>query len=201
MKEMEESNKKISAESIIKEMEESKRIERKQKIKEYKRLYNICKKEAKKEDKLELKGEENISTEGRIKLIEVLVALQNLDVDIYDEDIDIVLNTFYMYPEIANKDSIKFLISDAGKKGGIKSTERVILELLNTLRDTKYYEALVEYRKWVRKLNLLPEIQTMKKKGMNNTQIAENLGITSSEVSIVLNNDKSQIFSGIGLDD
>ena len=185
----------------MKEMEESKRIERKQKIKEYKRLYNICKKEAKKEDKLELKGEENISTEGRIKLIEVLVALQNLDVDIYDEDIDIVLNTFYMYPEIANKDSIKFLISDAGKKGGIKSTERVILELLNTLRDTKYYEALVEYRKWVRKLNLLPEIQTMKKKGMNNTQIAENLGITSSEVSIVLNNDKSQIFSGIGLDD
>ena len=77
----------------------------------------------------------------------------------------------------------------------------MITELVSTLRDTKFYKPLVEYKRWIKKFNLLPQIQSMKDEGMNNSQIAERIGMSSAEVSILLNSDKNSILEGIGIDD
>ena len=171
--------------------------ERKRKIKSYAEIYKTYKKIAQKEDRLELDGVDNVTTEGRRKFIEILIDLHNLEADISDKDIELVMNTFDMYPEIANEDNIKFLILEANKKGGLKSATIMIDELSNTLRYTKFYKPLIEYKGWVKKVALLPKIQEMKKQGINNTQIGERLGISSAEVSIILNNDKKPDFSGL----
>lgn len=168
--------------------------ERKRKIKGYADAYKRYKKVAKAEDNLELDGEENVSTEGREKFIETLTALHSLEADISDKDIELVINAFDMHPEIADKASIKFLISDANKKGGLKSVGRIVNELSSTLRDTKFHKPLIEYGRWIKKIVLRPKIQEMKVQGMNNTQIGESLGISSAEVSIIFYNDKEPDF-------
>ena len=187
------------AEKLIKEAEKIRQAffekERKREIRSYAEIYKIYRKLAKKEDKLELDGEENVSTEGRKKFIEILIELQNLDAEISEKDTEIILNTIYMYPEFANKENIRFLISEANKRGGLKYVDRMIIELADTLRHTKFYEPLVEYRRWIRKQALLPKIQAMKKKGMNNTDIGKELGISSAEVSIIFSGTKSTDFA------
>ena len=165
--------------------------ERKRRRKYYEENYKTYRKLAKKEDRLELNGEENVPTEGRRKFIEILNKLHNLEVDIPDKDVEIVL---YLYPQFASKDTLKFLISDANKKRGIKFAERRIVELTNTLKDTKFYEPLIEYRRWIRKQALLPEIKAMKEKGLSNTDIGEKLDITSAEVSAIFYGDRRQDF-------
>lgn len=172
---------------LEREQKEYKKIKR-LKLREYEEEYNKYRKLAKEEDKLELYGEENVQTEGRKKFIEILISLNNLGKLISDKDIEIVINTLYTYPEIANKDNIKLLILDANKKGGLKSSEKMIMELADILRKTKFYEPLVQYRIWIKKLALLPQIQDMKKQGMSNENIGKKLGISSSEVSIIFNN-------------
>ncbi len=175
--------------------------ERKRKIKGYADAYKRYKKVAKKEDDLELDGEEDVSTEGRRKFIETLTALHNLEADIPDKDIELVINAFDMHPEIADKASIKFLILDANKKGGLQSAKSRINELSNTLRDTKFYKPLVEYGRWLKKIAMRPTIQEMKAQGMSNTQIGEILGISSVEVNIIFHNDKKADFSDFEIDD
>lgn len=167
----------------------------------YKKMYKLFKQEAKKEDELELEGEIDIPTQGREMLIEVLINLDNLKIDISNEDIQIVLNTFYMYPKLANKDSIRLIISNTIKNEGIQSIEMKAIELRDILRDTKFYKPLEEYSRWARKLKLLPKMQDMKKNGMNNSKISEKLGISSSEVSIILNNAEDHIFEGLEIGD
>lgn len=189
------------AEKAIREQKEIAKAlnkERKQKIKGYAETYKRYKKIAKKEDDLELDGEEKVPTEGRRKFIETLIALHNLDADLPDEDIEVVINAFDMHPEFVNKDSIKFVISDANKKGGLRSVEKRINELSDILRYTKFYKPLVEYGRWLRKIAMRPKIKEMKKQGMNNTQIGEKLGITSAEVSVIFNNNKELDFSDFG---
>ena len=164
--------------------------ERKRIIKHYETYRRL----AKKEDRLELDGEENVSTEGRRKFMEILNKLHNLEVDIPDKDVEIVLNTLYLYPQFASKDTLKFLISDANKKMGIKFAERRIVELTNILKNTKFYEPLIEYRRWIRKQALLPEIKAMKEQGLSNTDIGEKLDITSAEVSAIFYGDRRHDF-------
>lgn len=168
--------------------------DRKQKIKGYATSYKKYKKLAKKEDDLELDGEENISTEGRKKFLGVLTALHDLEANIPDRDIEFMINTFEMHPEIADKDSIKFLISYASKQDGLKSTIRMTNELAGTLKYTKFQKPLIEYGRWLKKLALRPQMQEMKKQKMSNTEIGEKLGISSAEVSIILHNDKKPGF-------
>lgn len=107
---------------------------------------------------------------------------------------EIVLNTLYLYPQFANKDTLKFLISDANKKGGIKFAESRIIDLTNTLKNTRFYEPLIEYRRWIRKQSLLPEIKAMKEQGLSNTDIGEKLDITSAEVSAIFYGDRRHDF-------
>lgn len=172
--------------------------ERKRKIKGYANVYKRYKKAAKAEDKLELDGEENVSTEGREKFIETLTALHSLEASLPDRDIEFVMNTFEMHPEIAEKDSIKFLISNANKRGGLKSVMKMVTELSRTLSDTKFHKSLAEYGSWLKKIALRPKIQEMKKQKMSNSEIAEKLGISSAEVSIIFHNDKKPDFSDFG---
>lgn len=185
------------AERAAKEVEKASqalRMDRKRKIKGYEKSYKTYRKAAKKEDKLELDGEENVSTEGRQNFAKVLADLHSLDADIPDKDIQIILNGFEMHPEIADKSSIKFLISNANKKGGIKAAQKMVVELSGTLRDTKFHKPLIEYGRWMKKEALLPQIQDMKEQGMSNTAIGEKLGISSAEVSIIFHNDSKSIF-------
>lgn len=189
------------AEKAIKEAEQLKKAfekERKRKIRGYSESYKKYRKAAKKEDNLELDGEENVSTEGRKNFIKILTSLHSLDADISDKDIEIVLNTFDLYPEMADKESIKFLISDASKKGGLKAAEKMTIALINTLRNTKFYEPLIEYRRWMVKQALLPKIQAMKGQNMSNDDIGKKLGISSLEVSRILYNDKKPDFFDSG---
>lgn len=171
-----------------KEMQKKKAMEneRKQKIRGYVANYKKYKKMAKKEDRMEIYGEENVSIEGRKKLIPILVKLHALDVDISEQDIQIVLNALDMYPELADATSIKFLISDANKKGGLKAAEKMAIHLTNTLKNTQFYKPLTEYRRWIAKRALLPKIKELKEQGMSNTDIGERLGITSLEVLNIL---------------
>lgn len=177
-----------------KEIEEAKERERKRRIRGFAKEYKTYRKAAKKEDNLELDGEENVSTVGRKKFIEILVKLHDLNAEISEKDIQIVLNTIYMYPEIANKECIKFLISDANKKGGIKSAEKMSIELIDILRNTRFCKPLIEYSRWIRKQALFPRIQELKDKGMDNTHIGEKLAISSAEVSIILERGKRTDF-------
>lgn len=169
--------------------------DRKQKIKGYTNTYKRYKKVAKKEDNLELDGEENVSTEGRKKFIETLTDLHSLEANIPDKDIEFVINTFELHPEIADRDSIRFLISNANKKGGLKNVTRIVNELTEILSDTKFHRQLIEYGRWIRKIALRPKIQEMKKQKMSNTEIGEKLGISSAEVSIILHSEKNPDFS------
>ncbi len=176
--------------------EEAKKLmkERAEKIKSYIEKYKKYSKIAREEDELELEGKKNISTEGRKKFIEIVTALHNLDINISDKDIEIILNTLYNYPEFANRDCIKALILNASKKEGLKAATSIAIELADILRYTKHYEMLAEYIGWMKKLALLPQIQDLKKQGMNNADIGKVLGISSSEVSIIFNNSKQLDF-------
>lgn len=168
--------------------------ERRRKIKGYAESYKKYKKEAKKEDNLELDGEQNVPTEGRKRFIEVLIELHRLEANISDNDIEITLNSFYMHPEIADKKSIKFLILDAYKKGGIQSAKRMNIELINALRETKFYTLLIEYNKWIKEKVLFLQIQNLKAKGMSNSDISEKLGISSAEVNVIFYNSRKMEF-------
>lgn len=175
--------------------EERKTTQRETKIKGYKTLYGKFRKMARKEDRLEMDGEENIPKEGRAKFIETLTELHSLGVSASEKDIELVLNTLYLYPELANKDNIKFLISNANKTGGIESALKITHELTRTLSNTPFYESLVQYGSWMRKKSLFPQIQELRTKGLNYDEIGERLGINSIEVSTIFNEDREIKFS------
>ncbi len=181
----------------IKEAEELSKAfqkERKRKIKGYAESYKRYRKAAKKEDNLELDGEENVSTEGRKNFIDVVINLYKLDADIPDKDIEIILNTFYMHPEVVDKKSIKFLISNAYEEGGLKGAERMVIELANILRETKFYALLTEYQKWLKEQTLFLRIKELKARGMSDNAIGEKLCISSAEVKVIFYNKKKTEF-------
>ncbi len=195
-KELEDENKIIKEEIIENNLDE-----KNNQINKYKELYKKYKKNAKKEDKLELNRGLPVSINGREKFFDVLITLERLEVEIPKEDIEMIVNGLYMHKELISKSIIKCLISDANRKGKTKSVEMMINELSNILRYTKFYEPLIEYKRWIKKLKFLPEIKVMKKQGMHNEQIAKELGMSSAEVSILLHKDENEILGGIGIDD
>ncbi len=146
------------------------------------------------EDKLELNGKENVSVEGRKKFIKTLTTINISEINIPGKDIEMILNAFYMHPEIANKDIIKFLISHANKSGGLKAVGNILDILIEALQDTGFYGYLVAYKRWVKKLALFPQIRDMKEQGMNHSEIGTKLGLTSAEVSVIFHNDRVSQF-------
>lgn len=152
---------------------------------------------ARKEDKAEYNGEENISTIGRKALIESIIKLKSLGWSKYTEnDIEIITNSFFMHPELANKDMIKLIILDASQKGGSDSALDAVNELMDSLGNTKFYKGLIGYNEWLRKRAYIPKIKAMKSQGLNNTQIAKKLRLTSAEVAILFDSDEKADYKG-----
>lgn len=157
--------------------------------------YEKRRKAAKREDKLEMNGRENVSTEGRIRFVDILAKLQGLDMQISNDDIEIILNGYDMHPEIANTKGIRVLINDANQKGGIYGAEKRVNELIGALKRTRFHPSLLKYRSYLRKLNLLPKINEMKKEGLGISTIATRLGLSLMEIKDILNSDEKKEFS------
>lgn len=183
------------------EEEERIRIEKERIEKEIKEKLKI-RNSAQKEENTELSSSKikttNVSTEKRRTFLQVLSNLYKLHKKISNKDIEIALSAICMHPELANADNIKMLITVANKNGGIQSAERVTIELAASLRETEFYRPLAEYRRWIKMRNLLPEIKAMKNKGMSNSNISEKIGISSTEVSILLNNNRGSDYTDSG---
>ena len=55
---------------------------------------------------------------------------------------------------------------------------------MNELRDTKYYEPLLNYKNYIKQQKLHIKINQLKGQGLNNLQIAEKLHISTAEVVV-----------------
>ena len=159
----------------------------KNQVKKYKTRLNSLRTEAKKEDKLEANGEENVSTEGRKKFFDFLVELNESGIEIPQKDLEIMMDSFYIHPEFGTKNNIKLIVSESAKKGGYHSAAKIILELIETLEDEKIINVLNECREWIKERDLYSKILEFKKQNLTNTQIGEKLRLSSAEVSIILN--------------
>lgn len=157
--------------------------------------YEQRRKVAKREDKLEMNGRENVSTEGRIRFVDILAKLQSLDMQISNDDIEIILNGYDMHPEIANTKGIRVLINDANQKDGIYGTEKRVNELIGALKRTRFHQPLLKYRSYLRKLSLLPKINEMRQEGLEISTIAKGLGLSLKEINDILNSDEKKEFS------
>lgn len=137
--------------------------------------YRKYKKSAKREDELELNGNENVTTEGRKKFIEALIEMQGADIDIPNEDINIILNAYSIHPDIADVEGIKFLIIDAKTRGGIELVKMRISDLLDSLEDTEFYTPLLEYQQWIRIKMSYPSVLVSKEDSMNDSEVRKKL--------------------------
>ena len=182
IKRQQDENKKITKQQqeASKKMEKEKR----QRIQYYAEEYRRVKKLAKNEDKQEIDGEENVSLSGRKEFLNLLTKLFAIGAIIPDSDIEIILNTIYLHQEFANKDSLKLLIFNAVRGKGMDQAEKMVATLISELESTRFNEPLWQYRKWIQRQKLLPQIAQMKEQGLSNTTIGERLGITSAEVMV-----------------
>ena len=149
---------------------------------------------AKREDKQEYNGEENVPTTAREQFMQLLVEMSQTGITFPESDMNLVMDTLYMYPKLANAGNIKFLITNASKLGGAEAAHKMIIELMRSLKDTRFHEPLVNYRVWMKKKILLPRMQEMKSQGMDSTAIGEKLGISSTEVLMLLDGDEVDFF-------
>ena len=159
----------------------------------------ILKMDAKRENKAEFDGR-NATNSGRRDFIKVLVELHNLGTNISEDDMNIVLDTFYMHSELANAEVIKMLIANSYKNGEWNAAEDMTVKLIERLDETKFRKPLGKYRVWLRKMSYLPEIQKLKEQGLDNTKIGMRLGISSADVVIILSNANNPDFEDIGGD-
>ena len=145
---------------------------------------------AKREDRKEYNGEEYVTTTAREEFMNLLVEMSKDGIIVSEEDMNLVVDTIYTYPQLAKRDCIKFLVTNAGKLGGIEATHAMTAELMSSLRHTEYYEPIVGYMSWVKKKMKLPQMQEMKAKEMDSTAIGEKLGVSSAEVLMLLDGDE-----------
>ena len=147
-------------------------------------LYRISKRAAKREEKLDLEGEETVSTKGRQELYEVLKRSFDLGRLISEEDITLIKNAFYTHSEFIDKEKLKFVIDVAYKRGRIAKVDETVNEFLSLLRDTSYYKPVLELKKWLRMKSLSSKIDSMRRSGASSSQISERLHISTAEVKV-----------------
>lgn len=150
----------------------------------------MCRKLARREDRLDYNGEEDVSTTSREEFMRLAVEISKTGQVLPESDMNLVMDTLFMYPNLANTGNIKFLITNASKLGGVEAAHKMAIELVRSLQNTRYYEKLVNYRVWLKKKMLLPQMQEMKAKGMDSTAIGEKLGVSSAEVLMLLDGDE-----------
>ena len=148
-------------------------------------------KDALSEEDLELDGKNNVPSSARKKYVDLLVEVYNSGFRIDSRSIELAKNSIYMHPEFTNKELLKVLILSTFKNQGPAGAQEMVKELSSFLVETQYYDYLIEYKPWIQKITLGPKIMQLRQKGKSNSEVAEILGISSAEVSI--------IFSGGGV--
>lgn len=182
---MQEAQERKRREKEQKELEITKEKELSKETKKESDFYKSLRKAAKSEDALEYKEDEDIPTKARKKLIDYLSSLSGIHLKINEKDTELILNTLHLYPNMANKGIIKFLILNASKDGGYESAIEMADELLSALNKTKYKDKLDFYKKWAQKQIYIDKIRKMKEHGLNNSQIGEKLRMSSAEIAIL----------------
>ena len=107
-------------------------------------MYRSLVKSAKSEDSLEYKELEEgevVPTKARRELIDYLSTLSGIHLKIGEKATELIVNTLYLYPDMANKGILKFLILNASREGGYGSAMEMTEELLSALKETKYERA------------------------------------------------------------
>lgn len=155
--------------------------------------FKFLRKAARQEDREEYNGEEDVSIKGRQAFFASMLKLHSLGWNEFTEnDMQIITDSFYMHPELANKKIIKFVVANSAKKGGWNSALETVQELMDSLGETKFYDGLRNYSYWIKKQASIPKIKALKSQGLTNTQIGERLRMSSAEVAILLDNDKNE---------
>ena len=177
--------------TVKEEKEKRDRIERERRrnLQKYEDEYRRLRRMAKAEDKMEMNGEEEITTSGRLKFVKLLEKMYNDGAIITEKDVEIILNAMYAHPDFASKSNVKLLVVNAARSGEMDGAEKMIVTLLRELESTKFDEPLRAYRKWIRMKKMVPQIENLKAKGLSNTEIGEKLGISSAEVVVFLESD------------
>ena len=160
----------------------------------YMSSFKFIRSAAKQEDKKEYNGEENVTIKGRQAFIESVLKLHSLGLEgITENDFKMISDSFFMHPELANKEILKLIVSNSIKKKGWNSALETVYELADSLEDTKYYEALIDYGDWIKRKSYLPQIKLLKEQGWNNSQIGKRFRLSSAEIMILLDNDKNKV--------
>lgn len=193
----------ILREKIEKEQKEKAEMKQKRKEeieisiqdrKEQKRLEKIvnkletARKLAKKEDKKEIDGEIGVAIVDREKYLEVLIEADSLEYKPKKEDIELVLNTITLYPNMANKRILKLLITNTMRLFGVNETKKLINGMARDLAETPYRDGLISYRSWIKGIEILPTIERLKEQGLSNEQIAQRIGISTYEIKKIIAN-------------
>lgn len=155
--------------------------------------FDRLRRNARREDKLEYYGEEDVPCTERKKFTEYVIKMQEAGMVIKEKDTEIILNTIALHEDFANPRILKFLIKNALTIGRLDGAEKTIIDLMSQLRGTKYYKPLYEYKKWVTDKKLLNRVKDLKKEGLSSEAIASKLSLTSAEVVVLLRDEEKEV--------
>ena len=154
------------------------------------KLYCKLKRKAKKEDKSERDGGENVSTTARSEFLNILIKKFKSGETIPQEDIEIIINAFSLHTEMISIAGLKLLIMNSyrlGEENGLKTMSRELSILLRgTLWEKNLDELINAYIQFLQ----LQTINKLKKEGLSNNQIGRTLGYSSAEVSELLEGER-----------
>lgn len=167
--------------------------EKRRRIKVYEPEYKRLKKLAIAEDDRDIYGKKNVTISSRQKFADLLIKLYEVGARISNQDIEIIQNAVYLHEEFVNVRYLKLLILSSLRNGGIKEAEDMTNSLTAELVDTKYYPKLLEYKKWIKNQRLISRIKQMKTQNLSSAQIAENLHITTAEVTVLLDKQNERL--------
>ena len=138
---------------------------------------------------------ENASFSSRKEFTNLLIRLDKEGYPIPDEDFEMVLNTIRTHKDFITPEYIRFFILHSLKNGryqegplcGIIKAKETLEFLMSELRETRFYQALIEVKDYLEDESLSSEIISKWFKGENVKKIAADLGKSPEEISIRLN--------------
>lgn len=150
------------------------------------RRYEELRNAASQEYKLEMNGEENVSTDGRKHFVRWLIEQYEKGEVISNEDTEIIINSFYLHTDFINKKNLRFLIGNANRSNGIIGVNKILGELTSVIEGTDYSKSWYLYKKWIKQQMIIPEIKRLREQGLSNDSIGDALEISSAEVVVYL---------------
>ena len=117
------------------------------------------------------------------------VEIVKMDYQLEKNEISLIINILYLHPNLGTKDIIKILVSNAYRQGGFAYIKNVLNELTFVFEGSRTNLAIIQYREWVEKQELILTIKELHNKGLSNNQIAEKVKKTTAElISLSRNN-------------